>query len=106
MSAMTDLSRRELLAAAGAACACAIVPAGLVAQERRFAPEPGPWRSFELTTRVELAKVSGASRVWLPLPSVDSDYQQSLENSWSGNAATTQDVANLCFTGAANGVAD
>jgi hypothetical protein len=27
-------------------------------------------------------------------------------NTWSGNAATTQDVANLCFTGAANGVAD
>lgn len=25
---------------------------------------------------------------------------------WAGNAATTQNVANLCFTGAANGVAD
>jgi hypothetical protein len=27
-------------------------------------------------------------------------------NTWSGNAATTQNVTNLCFTGAANGVAD
>ena len=27
-------------------------------------------------------------------------------NTWSSNQASTQSVANLCFTGAANGVAD
>ena len=84
---MNRLTRRDLLGAAAASAAASLLPVGAVAQERRFAPEPGAWRSFELTTRVELAKPAGAARVWLPMPSVDSDYQQSLDNVWSGNAA-------------------
>lgn len=31
-------------------------------------PKPGPWRTFGLVTRVELARASGESRVWIPLP--------------------------------------
>ena len=88
---MKSLTRRDLLGLASAASAAAWLPAS--AQERRFAPEPGPWRSFEITTRVELANAAGAARVWLPLPSVDSDYQRSLENSWTGNAAAARIVS-------------
>jgi len=90
-TSMKSLTRRDLLGLASAASAAAWLPAS--AQERRFAPEPGPWRSFEITTRVELANAAGAARVWLPLPSVDSDYQRSLENSWTGNAAAARIVS-------------
>ena len=45
------------------------------------------WKKFEITTRVDLAAQKGASRVWLPMPlSVDTDYFQTLGNSWTGNA--------------------
>src|SRR5262249_52924446 len=46
-----------------------------------------PWRSFEITTRVELSLPEGESRVWLPLPLVaENDWQRALDNSWKGNA--------------------
>src|SRR5437879_10712366 len=48
------------------------------------------WRSFEVTTRVEIVFPEGATRVWLPVPSVDSGYQKILDNAWSGNAPTAK----------------
>ena len=56
------------------------------AQQKDFTPRPGTWRTFEITTRVEVLQPSGVARVWLPAPSVVSDYQQSIENNWAGNA--------------------
>ena len=50
-----------------------------------FAPQSGTWRTFEVTTRVDILKPEGVTRVWLPVPSVNSDYQQSLESSFSSN---------------------
>jgi transglutaminase-like putative cysteine protease len=50
--------------------------------QRSFEPRPGQWRTFELTTRAEILKPAGVTRVWLPIPSVDSDYQQVLDNKW------------------------
>jgi transglutaminase-like putative cysteine protease len=79
---MSKLTRRELIAWAAAAW-----PLGAFAQERRFEPKPGTWRTFELTTRVEITGAHGATRVWLPVPSIDTEYQQSLESNWSGNAS-------------------
>ncbi len=55
------------------------------AQQKDFNPRPGTWRTFELTTRVEVLQPSGVSRVWLPVPAVASDYQQPIENNWAGN---------------------
>lgn len=47
------------------------------------------WRVFEVTTRVEIVKPSGATRAWVPMPLMpDTDYHKSLGQSWSGNAAT------------------
>jgi len=55
--------------------------------ERNFSPVPGSWRTFEVTTRVDIAKPQGATRVWLPIPSVNSGWQKSLESSYSSNGA-------------------
>lgn len=61
--------------------------------QRRFEPAPGGWRRFEVTTRVELQQAVGAASVWLPLPSVQTGYQQSLDSQWRGNASSARIVA-------------
>ena len=49
------------------------------------------WRTFEVVTRVDVAGPTGATRVWLPMPlAVDTDYQKSLGQSWTGNAASAR----------------
>jgi transglutaminase-like putative cysteine protease len=90
---MAKLKRRELLALSSGAIVGGVVPEFTFAQERTFAPQPGKWRTFEFTTRVEVVKAKGATRAWLPIPSVDSDYQKSLESNWSGNASVSRIVS-------------
>jgi transglutaminase-like putative cysteine protease len=84
------LNRRTLLKAGAAAAA---LPLPAYAQERRFEPEPGAWRTFELTTTVNVADVKGTSKVWLPVPDVESEWQKPLDTTWSGNAASAKLVA-------------
>src|SRR5690349_22797141 len=46
------------------------------------------WRTFEAVTRVEILDSFGIARAWVPLPLVtENDWQKTLGNSWSGNAA-------------------
>jgi transglutaminase-like putative cysteine protease len=55
-----------------------------------FAAE-APWRTFEITTRVQVQKPKGVSRAWLPLPMMDdSDWHRSGGNESTGNTARTQ----------------
>jgi transglutaminase-like putative cysteine protease len=88
---MSSMNRRDWLSCAGVALAGgALAPLGQIAfaaeEERRFAPTPGRWRSFELTTRVEVLEPVGTTRVWLPVPSIDSDFQRSYDSRWEGSA--------------------
>jgi transglutaminase-like putative cysteine protease len=53
--------------------------------ERKFEPRPGNWRRFELTTRVQVLQPEGALQLWLPLPSIESDYQRSLGDQFETN---------------------
>ena len=85
-------ARRRFLQTAGAASAlAAFSPLGFAQAEaeRQFAPQPGAWRTFEITTKVEIAAPQGATRVWLPVPSVNTGWQQSLESSYTSNGAAT-----------------
>ena len=79
------MQRREFLAA-GAALAA--LPRLSFAQHLPFDPQPGGWRRFELTTHVEVLKPVGVTRVWVPVPSVESDYQKLGDNTWQSNGAT------------------
>ncbi|MEP6790784.1 MAG: transglutaminase domain-containing protein [Ramlibacter sp.] len=84
---MTDLHRRRFLhvsAAAAGTVALGMHPAAQ-AQQRSFDPQPGAWRTFEVTTRVDLPDAASASRVWLPVPSVNTGWQRSQESSFSSN---------------------
>ena len=56
------------------------------AQQKEFAPRPGTWRTFEITTRIEVLEPAGVIRAWLPMPSVKSEYQKPMGDQWSGNA--------------------
>jgi len=62
------------------------LPSVARAQQKEFTPRPGTWRTFEITTRVEVLEPTGVSRAWLPIPSVKSEYQKPLGDQWSGNA--------------------
>ena len=87
------LSRRTLLKAGCAAAASGLLARTAAADERRFEPQVGAWRSFDVTTTVNVADAQGTTRIWLPVPDVDTDYQRSIENSWTGNAAGARLVA-------------
>lgn len=78
-------TRRRLLQAAAAAPLAGQALAQTAT--RRFEPQPGPWRRFEVTTTVDVADVKGTSKLWLPVPDIASDYQRTLDHAWSGNAA-------------------
>ena len=63
------------------------------AQEKKtYTPQPGQWRTYDVTTEVEVLFPVGATRVWLPLPSVNSEYQRSLDSRWSAPGAQTRVV--------------
>ena len=76
------------LALAGYALPAINFAADAPAAERKFAPVAGNWRTFEVTTRVDIAKQQGGTKVWLPIPSVNSDWQKSLESSYASNGKT------------------
>jgi transglutaminase-like putative cysteine protease len=81
------MDRRRFLLSSAALSAVAALPRGASA-EVAFAPTPGAWRSFEITTRVEIAKPQGMSQAWLPLPSVSqAEWIRPIGNQSRGNAA-------------------
>ncbi len=79
------MDRRTFIKSGAALPAAAALPWGSA-----FAAE-APWRTFEITTTVQVLKPKGVSRAWLPLPMMDdSDWHRSGGNESSGNAARTQ----------------
>jgi len=96
LSPVDRRNRRRLLMACGAVAATGL-PAFVFAQERRFDPQPGAWRTFDVTTQVEIKDPIDATRVWLPIPSVDTPYQKSQESTWTGNASSARIVSDANY---------
>ncbi|PKO71706.1 MAG: transglutaminase [Betaproteobacteria bacterium HGW-Betaproteobacteria-17] len=88
------MQRREFLLTSAALAAGAIWPAsrGMAA----FTPSPeNGWRTFEVILRVEVLKPEGATRVWLPLPSMqEEDWIRPMGSLWQGNAASARLLRN------------
>jgi transglutaminase-like putative cysteine protease len=89
-----NLDRRAFIGRAAGAGLAAAAPAALTLNAwaqapstpaHRFAPQPGDWRSFDLTTRLDLPAATSATRAWVPLPSVQADWQWPLGDSFSSN---------------------
>lgn len=75
-------------ASAVASLSCLKLAQAATPAERSFEPQAGTWRTFEVTTRVDIPKADGVTRVWLPVPSVNSEWQRSLESGFSSNGRT------------------
>ncbi len=114
MTTVHDLARRQFIRKSAVALAASALPAINFAQPaspaRQFSPQPGQWRTFEVTTRVDIAKPEGVTKVWLPIPSVNTDWQKSLESSFSSNGKSqltsdAQDGARMLYVEFADGVA-
>lgn len=72
------MDRRDFLRTAGLSLAS--VQVGIARPLAAEAPERG-WQKFEVTTRIEVRKPSGPTRIWIPLPSpVATEYQRPLGN--------------------------
>jgi transglutaminase-like putative cysteine protease len=89
------MNRRDFLRSAG------LMSAGLAFSkaERLFALDttPADWRTFEVTTRVEVLKLSGTTRIWLPAALIgQTPFQKTLANTFNaegGNAKLVQSQA-------------
>jgi transglutaminase-like putative cysteine protease len=79
------MDRRVFLSVAAAWPLATLVPGAARADARTFTPTPGRWRTFEVTTRLEIVGASGATQAWVPIPSVTTDWQSSSESKWTGN---------------------
>lgn len=83
------MNRRDFVRAAGAASVSMALPEaeGLFAKDTRAAG----WRTFEVTTRVEVLRPSGATRLWVPaaLTSV-TPYQKTLSNGFQCEGGQAQ----------------
>jgi len=83
------MNRRRFLRSAGALSASLAFPkAG-----RPFAhgAASGSWRTFEVTTRVEVLKSSGTTRVWLPAALInETPFQKKLANKFSVEGGTAE----------------
>ena len=81
--------RRQFLKNSASLALASALPSLSIAQstpaQRQFNPQPGNWRTFEVTTRVDIQQPDGATRVWLPIPSINNAWQQSLDNAYSSN---------------------
>ena len=83
------MNRREFLRSAG------VISAGLAfpAAGRLFAEEAGSgnWRTFELTTRVEVLRPSGMTRIWLPAGLLsETPFQRTLANTFQAQGGTAK----------------
>ena len=73
------MNRRDFLRSAGIASASLAIPG----KARLFAESsaPSPWRTFEVTTRIEVLNSPGATRVWVPTAArAKTPYQRTLAN--------------------------
>jgi transglutaminase-like putative cysteine protease len=82
-------TRREFLRHAGLGTgALLLIPSRLRAQP----PDAGNWRTFEITTKVEVLEPVGRTRVWLPTPLVDTPYQRTLGDTYRAESGFVEMV--------------
>ena len=81
--------RRHFMATGLVAGAASLVPRTACA-DAAFAPTPGGWRTFDVTTRLDILSPKGASQAWIPLASFDAPaWFQSKSADWRTNGEAT-----------------
>jgi transglutaminase-like putative cysteine protease len=73
------MNRRDFLRSASVAAAALALPK--TAPLSAHVATPADWRTFDVTTRVEVSKPSGATRIWIPAAlTVATPFQKTLSN--------------------------
>jgi transglutaminase-like putative cysteine protease len=82
------MNRRNFLLTTGAASAGLAFPS----MEKLFAEDVSPaWRTYEVTTRVEVLKPSGITRIWVPAAlTQETAYQKTLSNTFQAAGASAK----------------
>jgi transglutaminase-like putative cysteine protease len=82
------MNRRDFLRSAGVVSAgFALSKSGLLA----LAAESGDWRRFEVTTRIEVLKPVGTTRIWMPAAlATPAPFQKTLSNTFNAEGGTAQ----------------
>jgi transglutaminase-like putative cysteine protease len=81
------MHRRDFLRYAGATSAALAMPG--LPRTAHAADEPA-WRTFEVTTTIEVLKPSAETRVWVPTPlTVDTPYQTTIGSRFDAPGGTT-----------------
>jgi transglutaminase-like putative cysteine protease len=82
------MNRRHFLRTSAMASAAAALPVLARAESGSEAP---PWRVFDVTTRVEILKPAGVTRVWVPTPLLqDTPFQKTLGNAFDAEGGTAR----------------
>ncbi|HWF38117.1 MAG TPA: transglutaminase-like domain-containing protein [Candidatus Acidoferrales bacterium] len=83
------MKRRDFIRSAGFLSAVAVFPS--LAEFSANAAETGSWRTFDVTTRVEVVNATGPTRVWLPTALITpTPFQKTRSNKWEAPGATTK----------------
>jgi transglutaminase-like putative cysteine protease len=85
------MNRRNFLRSAGVVSASLALPK--TARLFALGETPGGWRTFEVTTHVEVLKSSGTTLVWLPAALIrETTYQKTLANDFRAEGGTAEIV--------------
>jgi len=87
------MKRREFLRTAGVASAAAALPKpGNIFLSN---PPADDWRTFDVTTRVEVLKPSGATRIWIPAALLgETPFQKTLSNKFTAEGGSAKLIEN------------
>jgi transglutaminase-like putative cysteine protease len=81
------MNRREFLTSAGIGTAALAFPGA------RLVLGDSGWRTFEIVTRVEVMRPSGATRIWVPTPlAVETPFQKRAANTFKADGGTARMV--------------
>src|SRR5690242_15244822 len=85
------MDRRDFLRSVGMVSAAAAFPETSRLFARAAAPQP--WRTFEVTTNVQVLNPSGTTRIWLPAALVNpTPFQKTLANEFKAEGGTAKIV--------------
>jgi transglutaminase-like putative cysteine protease len=85
------VNRRDFLYSTGLASAALAFPKAATLLAAEQTQTPSTWRTFEITTRVEILKPSGATRIWLPAAlTAETPFQKTLSTKFTADGGTAK----------------
>jgi len=85
------MERRTFLRSVALPAAGAVVGVPSLVRRADASTTAAGWRTFEVTTKIDVTDPKGVTRVWLPVPLMaDTDYFKRLGDNWKGNTSVAR----------------